>query len=646
MAATYQWMPIDDFRGGRNAFDDPLSIGKDQVVQMRNGETYRTHLFRKDPGSTAPAIGTAFTGIISSLIAHFPNNNPANAELWGADSATPPVVARMAAASTFTAVTLTDNVANGGGIKFRGVSYNGKLFLFYDSAVDRGHVWDPNLAAPRVRRTGLATPAAPTAANGGGGGTYPATLRYYRTRYRIKHGVIVDAQSEPSPSVSFTPGGGNVNATVTKPASISESETHWVVEGSGDNITFYELAEIVVGTTTYADTALVSTYSVNALSPLLGAYTVPLSAKYGVAAFNRIITMGSFETGPQSRVYFTPAKGTSDKGDDERVPDTLSIRNWIDLGEGTGGDGTGLIGPIYGSVYVFKYNAIRKLTPTGATTPVFDSIEISSTRGAIEQECICIGEDAKHRECIYFMDPQVGPMVVGPSPPTEIGYGVRDLWDQVNLAATTKVGQVVDYPKIGQVWFWWATGANTEANVLAKYTKDTGGWSVSDTGGKKRLARAAVLFARTLGASMSADKVPYLAYSLTNNVILRADTTDTSDDSTTYQAIVKSRPYAFNNGKPFRTTDPWILAKPQDGVTLTVTMDADFGREVRSTTISLTPTTQELVTPATRVYRKAQGLDVANASYIQYQISDAAAIANTWQIERMYVPVMREDIDP
>jgi hypothetical protein len=610
---------------------------------MRNGDTFRTNLFRKDPGATAPSIGSAFTGIIGSLLAHFPNNDPAAAEMWGADSAVPPVLARMAAASTFTAVTTTDALSTGAAVKMRGASYNGKFFLTYDSAVDRTHVWDPNLSSPRVRRVGLAKPAAPTGADSGGGA--PAGTRYYRVRYRIKHSTIVDAQSEASAALTFTPTG--IGVTVTKPATISEQETHWVLEGSADNVTFYEISEIVVGTTTYADTATPSSYSLLPLSPVLGAYIPPISAKYVCAAFNRMLWMGGFETGAlQSRVYFSPSKGTSDKGDDERIPDTLSIRNWIDLGEGTGGDGTGLIGPIYGSVYVFKYNQIRKLTPTGASTPVFDNVEISSTRGAIEQECIAVGEDDQHRECIYFLDPQVGPMVTGPTTPTEIGQGVRDLWDVVNLAATTKVGQVVDYPKLGQVWFWWATGANTEPNVLAKYTKATGGWSVKDTGGKLRLARAAVLFARTLAASMSRDKVPYTSYQVSNNVILRADTTDLDDAGTTYQAIVKSRPYAFNGGKPFRTTAPWIVAKAQDGVTLTVTVDADFGRDVRTTTISLTPTTQELVTPATRVYRKCEGLDVTDACFAQYQIGDSAAIANTWQIERMYVPVMPMATDP
>jgi hypothetical protein len=586
--------------------------------------------------------------VISSLLAHFPDNNPANAELWGADSATPPVVGRMAGASTFSAVTLTDALSTGAGVKLRGASYNGKLFLTYDSAVDFSHVYDPNLSAPRVRRIGLAAPAAaPTVANSAGGGTYAATARYYRQRYRIKHGSIVDAQSEASASVAFTPDGAHTAATVTKAATITESETHWVLEGSADNVTFYELAETVVGTTTYDDSVNPVDYSQLPLSPVLGAYTRPVSHKYVIAAFNRIFFMGGWESGAlQSRVYYTPAKGTSDKADDERIPNSLTVRNSFDLGEGIGGDGTGFAGPIYGAIYVFKYSQIRSVRPTGATNPAFDVVELSQTRGAIDQECICIGEDSQNRPAIFFMDAQVGPMMMGAMSPTEIGQGVRDVWDTVNLAATTKFGQVLDYPKLGQVKFWVATGSNNEPDTCLTYTKATGAWAVEDTGGKLRLARCAVLFARTLAASMSRDKVPYVGYQSTNNKLLRGDTTDTSDDSTTYQAIVKTRPYAWNNGKPFRTTDPWILAKAADGVILTITADADFGRVVKTTTIDLTPDATELAASATRVFRRAAGLDLNDARFMQIQIGDSAAIANTWQIERIYVPVERGDVEP
>jgi hypothetical protein len=645
----FKWYPIFDFTGGRNAADDPLSIADNQVVEMRNGDTYRTRLFRKRGGTTSPSIGSTFTGVISSLIAHFPNNNPAAAELWGCDDAATPIIGRMAAASTFSAPTLKDNPASGAGPKVRGVSYNGKLFLQYDSAVDRSHVYDPTLGSPSVRRVGLTTSSAPTAANDGGAGSYAAVGRYYRQRTRIKNGTIVVAQSEPSASSAlFTPNGNDTGVTVTQGTPPGESETHWVVEGSADDITFYELAEVAIGTTTYLDQQTVSSYSSEDLSPALGSYTVPKSHKYVIAAFNRVLWMGCYETGAknfQSTIYYTPPKGTTNpgRGDDERVPDTLFVRYFLDLGEGTGGDGTGFAGPMYGSVFVFKYNAIKKLIPTGLASPVWEVIDVSTTRGAIEQECIAVGQDAQGRPAIYFLDPQVGPMIVGPVPPTEIGAGVRDQWDSVNLAATTKAGWVLDYPAKDEVWFAWATGANNDPNILAIYNKGTGAWAVWDTGGKIRLSRCAVLFADSLGATMSRDKVPYTGYVSANNTLLRGDTADLDDSGTTYQALVKTRPYNFNNGQPFRATQLQIIAKPASGVTLTVTIDADFGRETKTATVSLTASADEA--SATRIVRTID-IDMAHMTWMQIQVGDSAAVANNWQIERMYVAAVAEDVGP
>lgn len=643
-ASRYRWVPVSDFRGGRNATDDPLSLAETQVVQMRNGDTFRTGLFRKRGGSAAPSIGSVFTGVLSSLISHFPDNNPAHAELWGVDDAATPVVGRMALASTFSAVTLKDNLTQADVTRVRGATYNGKLFLAYNSAQDLLHCYDPNLSSPQVRRVGLATPSAPTAADTGSG-SYAATARYYRVRSRIKHGSTVDAQSEPSASVAFTPSGSGTAARVTQPTFAGESETHWVVEGSPDDTTFYELAEIAIGTTTYDDSATVASYGGLSLSPVLGAYTRPTSAKYILAAFNRVFLMGNHEGGLQSRIWFTPAKGTSDKADDERIPNSLTVRNFVDIGEGIGGDGTGFAGPIYGSIYAFKYSQIRKLTPTGGTSPVFDVVELSNTEGAIEQECICIGKNAQGQPTIYFMDAQLGPMSIGSTPPMEIGQGVRDVWDTVNLAATTKFGQVQDYPKLGQVWFWVATGSNNEPDTILKYTKATGGWAVDDTGGKHRLARCATLFPRTLGASMSRDKVPYVGYQSANNTLLRCDTSDSDDAGTAFQALVKTRPYGFNGGKLFRVTEPWIVAKAASGVTLTVIVDADFGKVVTAgSTIDLTPTATEA--GASRVYRKVDGVDLTDVTFLQIQIGDAAAVANAWQIERIYLPIETLDIGP
>jgi hypothetical protein len=361
-----------------------------------------------------------------------------------------------------------------------------------------------------------------------------------------------------------------------------------------------------------------------------------------IAAFNRVFGAGGWESGAkQSRVWYTTALGTTDIADDERIPNTEGLRNSFDIQEGTGGDITGFAGPIYGSVYVFKYSQIHNFQPTGASDPVFNVLEQSLTRGAIEQEAIDVGEDAQNRPCIYFLDSQIGPMVTGPTTPTAIGDGVRDQWDLVNLAATIRVGWVLDYPGKGQVWFAWAISAGNEPTVLGIYDKQTGGWTVLDTGGKIRLARAAVAFARTLGASMSRDLVPYVSYSSTANKLLRCDTTDTADDSTTFQALVKSKPYALNNGKPFRMTGPWILAKAQSGVTLTVICDADLGVKTQTGTILLTADGSEPY-----VFRQVEGIDLECTHCMQLSIGDSAAVSNTWQIDAIWIPMMPLDAGP
>lgn len=648
MAATrYQWIELKDFTGGRNAVDDPCSIDQNQVVEMRNGDTWRTHLMRKRGGATAPSIGSAFTGVIGSLISHFPSNNPALAELWGADDAATPVLGRMAGASTFSSITLKDNLsATTDSYKVRGASYGGKLFLAYKSAVDRLHAYDPNLSSPSARRTGVTTPgAAGSAAANTGSGSYAATKRYYRQRARIKNGSIVTAQSEPSVSESFTPSGSGTGVVITKFASLSESETHWVVEGSLDDAVYFELSETAVGTGTYTDTVVPAAYSLGTISAVTGSYTNWTSVKYVLAAFNRIFGLGSYASGGfQSRLWYSAAKGTSDKGDDERVPNTTSVRNFLDLDEGTGGDGTGLAGPIYGSIFLFKYNQTRKITPTGGSVTVFDVITLSNTRGAIDQECIDIGEDAQGRPCVFHLDSQVGPCITGPTPPIPIGdHAIRDSWDNVNLAATIRVGGVKDYPAKGQVWWWWATGSANEPTVLGIYTKATGGWSICDTGGKLRLARAMVLFARTLGSSMSRDRVPYTSYQSSNNTLLRGDTSDLDDSGTTFQALVKTRPIMLKEGQKFRATHPKLLAKVADGVTLTITADLDFGKSTQTATVDLSPAADEA--SSTRVFREI-AIDLSGATSVQLQIGDAAAIAKTWTLERLWLPILQEDVNP
>ena len=649
MASRFRFREIADFTGGRNGADDPADLADTEVVEALNGDFHRTTGFRKRSGTSAPSIGSVFGAAIASLLRHTPANNPSLAELWAVDADTPPVVGRMAGGATFSAVTLTDAVASASAAaNVRGASANGKFFLAYDSTADRLHVWDPTLDTPRVRRVGLAAPAAPTAADEGSG-SYAATIRYYRVRYRIKNGVVVVAQSEPSSALTFTPDGASASARVTKPASISESETHWVLEASDDNTTFYELAETAVATTTYDDSADVATYSDGDISPVEGSYEPPISWKYVTAAFNRLFGLGAWESGqPQSRLWFTPAKGTTTRADDERVVNTTAVKNRRDLDEGTGGDGTGFAGPIFGALYAFKFSQVWKIVPTGVSGNPLDIIDITKVRGAINQEFICEGIDNAGMATVYFGDPQVGPCSLGSAGVTIISDGIRDLWDDINLDATGRVGQCIFYPARGakgQVWWWWATGNANTPDTLAFYDVATGGWSVAHTDGELPLARAAVLFSRTLGASMSRDLVPYIAHSGDVNEIQRADT-GTSDNGATFQAYVRTRKLTLGTGKPFAIATPFLYAPVATGVTITVTfrLDTDDGLVTKSGTVSLTADGSEA-----HVYRRVENLEFSAADRVrslEIQIGDAAAVANAWAINRLFLPVSAEDVSP
>ncbi|KKM81350.1 hypothetical protein LCGC14_1330690 [marine sediment metagenome] len=661
MPSAYTWVSIAGFRGGRNNADDPMDLDEEQVRTAENGDWHRTSGFRKRGGATAPSIGSDLTGVIRQLLAHTPANNPGLAELFAIDDTATRRMARMAAASTFTQLTLEDAIDTGllSPSEVHGASFEGMFFLAYNSDEDRMHVWDPDLSSPKVRRMGLATPTVPTVADTGSG-SYAATIRYYRTRSRIKNGSTVKAQSEPSVSVSFTPSASGTHARVTYVTTTDDGDvTHWVLEASDDDVTFYEVpsGETAIGSLTFDDNTAVSAYSDGVISPTIGSFIPPVSWQYVRVAFNRLFGFGSHETGqPRSRLWFTTAKGASDpaRGDAERVPRTANTKNERDLDEGTGGDATGLIGPVNGSLYAFKYRQIWKIIPTGVPGNPLDIINISKTHGATNQDAITEGLDADGRSVIYFTDPQVGPSILGASGPVALSRGIRDLWDgptaTVQLAALIRVATCVFYPdkgNKGQVWWWWATGSDDEPNVLGMFDIEGQGWSVSTAGGKIRTAACAVMFGNTLGSTMGRKLVPYTSVAEVVNKLLRADTTDTDDDGTTFQAVLKTRPYLLNEGNTISISTPVLLAKAASGVTLTVKYILDFGRATKTATVNLTLTSEESAGGATHVFRRLADLESGEqARVIELEVGDASAVANAWNISRFFVPVRKEQAGP
>ena len=185
------------------------------------------------------------------------NNDITTPEMWafGAIAGSSILMAHRVS-GVWSAVTPDDTPTNTAPdvYNYTAQTLNAKHFFFYRSAQDRLHVWDGTF----LRRTGLAQPAAPSVANSVPAGSY-ATTRYFRVRYTEMSGATVKRRSEHSATTTFTPSGANDGAVITKPAAISEHETHWEVEASTDNSNFYRIAQVAVGTTTYTDNTAFAT---------------------------------------------------------------------------------------------------------------------------------------------------------------------------------------------------------------------------------------------------------------------------------------------------------------------------------------------------------------------------------------------------
>lgn len=257
------------------------------------------------------------------------------------------------------------------------VTLNNKVFFGWASSADtRVRVYD--IAASSVRAAGFATPAAPTGANSGAG-AYAATLRYYRVRYTTQATGVTVRRSEPSASLTFTPSGAGTHVVVTKPAALSEGETHWELEVSLDNANWYILATTAVATTTYNDSAATSTYSSGVVSEDVGD-RLPLPACQCVAVDRDRLLLGG-EATLGSRLWFTPVLGTTDIADEECV----QTDNYIDIDAEDEDRITAILGPVDDAMYVFKYRSVHRLARTGvaaapyAVTKVLDGIGVESS---------------------------------------------------------------------------------------------------------------------------------------------------------------------------------------------------------------------------------------------------------------------------
>lgn len=640
---------IADLRGGMNSADPPLSLPENQCVEALNVDWYDGLIGRRRNGASSLSLtgGTAFVGPMDTIIRHVPGGEDAAAELWGFDSNSPTLVKRLAGGTAWADVTMSDNIATSP-IQVYGASFNGKLYLAFDTAGDRLHCYDPSLASPQVRRVGLAVSTAPTVANNGVG-AYAAVARFYKQDTIQLDSTRVVRRSELSAaSTTFTPSGAGLSARVTRGAFPGEGETHWRVWGSADNTTYYNISgNIAIGTTTYDDTATVTTYSTNTVQEPVGTFTLWTSVKYIVTDGNRLLGANAWETGNRtSRIYFSPVLGTLDQGDDERTRNTTFQKDYLDLNENDGGAITGL-GIMSATPIAFKYRQTFKLVPTGDVTAPYLAKRQSARIGCVSAKTIVLAEDERGREALYWLSHK-GPYRFGADGLQYLGRDNEDVWSTVNLDATNITAHAVYHEDIHQVWFWIATSTSNDPDTKMVFdvllghpdekNRVRGGWAKHT--GSSAAARCSVSFAKTVAASMSRSLKPYVGLATGTSILKCDDTTVATDAGTGFEGRITTRPIhptstlGFNLG----VGSVHMIAKVSSASNLIACrMIRDWGLE--TTTLTQAQVGLGASGSETRVLRKFGRPQMSGAGVVQLQFTDSVGVVSQWVIDALAAPL-------
>lgn len=530
--------------------------------------------------------------------------------------------------SSWSSVALSDSWGSGTAMA---CAYNGKVFWAYDSDQNRLHV---STSGGAMRRVGIGAVSAPAVANTGAG-AYAATGRYYKIQMRLYSGSVVVASSELSPYTGFIPSGAGTAAQVARPTVI-DSATHWVVYGSEDGITFYDISgAIAVATTTYNDSAAPSTYSASTnsgVAPEAGLFVPPPSCKFLASNGERLVMAGAWETSASSgettpsnrRVWFTRPLGATDKGDDESVTQTASSRYYLDIDNEDGSSITGLASAMDGAVFVFTATSIWRLSDTGQADQPFRADRVSATVGALLQKSITFA-DAGGLSALYFVGKD-GPYRYSASNGVEwIG---EDQFDR-GLVSTLTIGTMVcGYDPRARLVYYGQQPYNAslaQARVLRPdYMRSQdgvlrGGWALHEyahnTAG---LISAAATYGNeiVLGGYLTAGGISPL-----NPTILRPND-DGDDDGTAFTTTVRSGMTLLHEGAGLaRVNAPTVC---HDRQALTFTLRKDFGGNAADVSASVSQQTGTGGDPAT-VFTLIDTGVIGDARALDVEISYTAA---------------------
>lgn len=642
---------------GMNNSDPSVTIPDDQCVDAQNVEFWNSALGERRLGCDAVDVPTAFSGdaniqVVSWVFRHLPSaTGETDSELWalGQHLTSTNFSLQRKGAAVWATVTPDINieVASNQGFKLSAVSFHGKLFLAYPntSATDRLMVWD----GTQLRVSGIAEPSAPSVADTGSG-TYAGT-RYFRVRFTRQVSGSTVLRSEPSDSTTFSPSGSGASARVTKPTTPGSPvyATHWEVEASTNNVDFYRIATVAVGTTTYDDsTAYATGYNSgsNVLSEDSGDYSLLHSAKFLITDEDRLILAGAWEDSTKaSRVLWTPVFGADGVGNDERFE--LDTDPFLDLDNYDGGPITGMVRAVSGQIWAFKRSKIYVLTRTGQRTKSYQAYKVSDSVGAIEGS-IVQGVDAYGQPCIYFLDPRLGPCRTGGNKAVQsCGRDITTTWETVNTDANV-ICTSVFFPKKQTVQWSIATNAATSpdrmivlhtANTEEKIDGVRGGWA--EWTGKIVENYHACLYADNVNdnTTRSLDLVPIYGTTSGNGYILMGDT-GTTDDGEAYSPRILTKPYTLRGLlAKFKILACAVLGVANTDAQVKFTVHRDFGlEEPRTASASLAASASE-----TDVIKEMKELTASQLKTMQIEIEDGASNAGTWELNRFDARISAEE---
>lgn len=635
---------------GRNGNDIPSALLEGQVAEAYNIDLVQGTYGRKRNGSDNVALSGTFSGILQ--FGYFiPGTDDTAAEIFFTSNDTPTKLCRVAAGTTISDLTRKDNVsARPQDVHF--VTGNGKLWIAYKSAVNRIHVFDPDISTSIVRRGGLATPGAPSVANQGSG-TYAATLRYYRVRWYVNTGGAVQRYGLFGTAQSFTPSGTGASARITMPTAPSEGETHWQVAASADGTNYYILNAAVVGTTTIDDTTAPSAYAQLSAVPEEGAYTCFPSCKFLAYDGDRLLGFGVHEatsnTGDGAvpyagTLYYSPVLGTTSGvayDDDERCSQSATVKGQLTIARNVGGEDRAII-QCFDKVLCFQSNQVTLCVRTGNTANPYVRSRVEPF-GAVSQWSTFLGKDESGQACVYFLEPKIGPCRFGVNGFQWLGYDIQDVWATFNADATTRSAVGVYNEPTRRCEWRIATGSSNDATTPITFqvefgvpTKEYGvrfGWT---TGSIDGTPKCLAMLPATIGATMTRALKPYSGNTTAAPLIKHDVSTVTDgDDGTAYQAYITSRAImgrrerdsvmikVINQGKS------WLEALAAFGVKIRQTLIPNYGGQAdRTSDVVLSPDNNQ-----TRVVKRFEDSALADAKVVQVKLGDAAAVANLWTID-------------